>query len=122
MTLWEVVDFHFSNETDQKVKLSSSSLRSDDPVKYAQFGIPGQARNDTSFDSLTFLSASLQFKVLKYLKSGGIKKVRIESSPSYYSHSRLTGNKNKIAARCIVTKLSKARLNFQFLYIGKYFR
>ncbi len=45
------------HEADKKVNLSSRPL-SRDPAECAQFGIPGQARNDTSSDILTFWSAS----------------------------------------------------------------
>jgi len=43
---------------DQKVNLSSRPL-SRDLVKCALFGIPGQARNDTSINNLTFWSDPL---------------------------------------------------------------
>jgi len=32
-----------------------------DPAEYTQFGIPGQARNDTSIDILTFWSVPIHF-------------------------------------------------------------
>ncbi len=54
MTMWISPHPH---EADKKVNLSSRPL-SRDPAECAQFGIPGQARNDTSIDILTFWSAS----------------------------------------------------------------
>jgi hypothetical protein len=61
MTMWTSPH---PKEADQKVNLSSRPV-SRDPEECAQFGIPGQARNDTSIDILTFLSAS-RGKVMAY--------------------------------------------------------